>query len=92
MTETTEIRLARIARFLLDALSDRYNINLDRYPRLELYQAKRKLDNVLADMEEGQRALLLYEAWKLNPSLGRPYSEIRQELVEEGLLDDDGGQ
>ena len=30
----------------------------------------------------------IYEAWRRDRSLGRPYSEIRKDLVAEGLLDE----
>lgn len=39
------------------------------------------------DPAAAQRAAAAHEAWKRDPSLGRPYSEVRAELAAEGLLD-----
>jgi len=46
------------------------------------------LQDELDDLQAARRAAPAYEAWRQNPSLGRPYSEIRKELVAEGLLDE----
>lgn len=45
------------------------------------------LQDDLDDLRAARRAAVAYEAWKRDPSLGRPYSEVRAELVAEGLLD-----
>ena len=41
----------------------------------------------LDDLRAGRRAEEAYEAWKRDPSSGQPYSEVRAELIAEGLLD-----
>jgi len=43
----------------------------------------------LDDLRTARRAEKEYLAWKNNPALGRPYAEIREELIEDGLLDED---
>lgn len=45
------------------------------------------LQEELDDLRAARRAAVAYDAWKRDPSLGRPYSEVRAELVAEGLLD-----
>jgi len=45
------------------------------------------LQDDLDDLRAARRAAVAYEAWKRDPSLCRPYSEVRAELVAEGLLD-----
>jgi len=41
----------------------------------------------LDDLRAARRAAVAVAAWERDPSLGRPYAEIRAELVTEGLLD-----
>ncbi len=41
----------------------------------------------LDDLRATRGAAVAYEAWKQDPSLGRPWDEIEAELVDEGLLD-----
>jgi len=41
----------------------------------------------LADLRAGRRAQAALEAWRAQPGRGRPYTEVRAELVAEGLLD-----
>jgi hypothetical protein len=40
------------------------------------------------DLRAARRAGIALDAWRRDPSTGRPYSEVRAELIEEGLLDD----
>lgn len=42
----------------------------------------------LEDLRIARRAGVAYEAWKKNPDTGKPYKEIRDQLVDEGLLDE----
>jgi len=73
MTETTEMRLARIQLLIADAWLDCLKMKRDLAERREkIVNAQRELKMVLVEMR-------LREP--------RPYSEIREELVEEGLLD-----
>ncbi len=41
----------------------------------------------LVDLRAGRRAQAALEAWRAEPGRGRPYAEVRAELVAEGLLD-----
>lgn len=45
------------------------------------------LQEELDDLRAARRAGAAVAAWERDPSLGRPYAEIRAELVAEGLLD-----
>ena len=45
------------------------------------------LQDELDDLRAARRAAVAVAAWERDPSLGRPYAEIRAELVAEGLLD-----
>ena len=42
----------------------------------------------LEDIRDARLALPELEAWRNDPVTGRPYSEIRTELVGDGLLDE----
>ncbi|MDQ4078736.1 MAG: hypothetical protein M3220_21150 [Chloroflexota bacterium] len=41
----------------------------------------------LEALEDSLEARAAYEEWKRDPSVARPYGEIRDELVAEGLLE-----
>lgn len=51
------------------------------------YSDYEALQEELDDLRASRRAAVAYEAWQRDPSLGRPYNEVRAELVAEGLLD-----
>ncbi len=51
----------------------------------EDYQA---LQDELDDLRAGRRAQAALDAWESERSLGRPYAEVRAELVRDGLLGD----
>jgi len=42
----------------------------------------------LVDIRDARLALPELEAWRSDPATGRPYVEIRAELVADGLLDE----
>ena len=42
----------------------------------------------LEDLRIARRAGVAYESWKNNPDTGKPYTEFRAQLVDEGLLDE----
>jgi PHD/YefM family antitoxin component YafN of YafNO toxin-antitoxin module len=42
----------------------------------------------LDDLRAARRAAEAYEAWKQEPGRARPWDEIEEELIAEGLLDD----
>lgn len=42
----------------------------------------------LDDQRAARRAAAIYEEWKRDPSVARPYAEFRAELVEKGVLND----
>lgn len=44
--------------------------------------------DALEDLRDGREAQQAYEEWKRDPSLGRPYDEIRAEWVAQGRLDE----
>jgi prevent-host-death family protein len=41
----------------------------------------------LDDLRAGRRAQAAIEAWQKDPSLGRPWEEIKAEMIRDGLLD-----
>lgn len=45
------------------------------------------LQEELEDLRDARLALPELEAWRADPDTGRPYSEIRAEMVDQGLLD-----
>ena len=45
------------------------------------------LQDELDDLRAARRAAQAYEAWKNDPSRGRPWEEVEAELIAEGLLD-----
>ena len=44
------------------------------------------LQEDLEDLRAARRGQAAYEAWKRDPSLGQPWSEIKAEMVRDGLL------
>jgi PHD/YefM family antitoxin component YafN of YafNO toxin-antitoxin module len=42
----------------------------------------------LDDLRAARRAAEAYEAWKQEPSRARPWQEVEEELIAEGLLDE----
>lgn len=47
------------------------------------------LQEELDELRSARQAQAALERWRQNPASGRPYSEIRQELIVDGLLDED---
>jgi prevent-host-death family protein len=47
-----------------------------------------ELQEELDDLRAARRAGIALEEWRRDPSTGRPYSEVRARLIEDGLLDD----
>ena len=45
------------------------------------------LQDELDDLRAARRAAQTYEDWKNDPSRGRPWDEVKAELIAEGLLD-----
>jgi prevent-host-death family protein len=52
---------------------------------VEDYEA---LQEELEELRAARRADVVYQAWKQDSSLGKPYHQVREELVQEGLLDE----
>jgi prevent-host-death family protein len=50
------------------------------------YEDYQAIQEDLDDLRTARRAAEIYEEWKRDPSTGRPYSEVRDEL--KGLLDE----
>jgi hypothetical protein len=42
----------------------------------------------LEDLRDGREAQAVYEEWQRDPSLGRPYDEIRAEWEAQGRFDE----
>jgi prevent-host-death family protein len=45
------------------------------------------LQEALDDLRAARRGQVAYEAWQRDPSLGRPWSEVKAELIRDGLLE-----
>jgi prevent-host-death family protein len=52
---------------------------------VEDYEA---LQEELEERRAARRAALVYQAWKQDESLGRPYQQVRDELIQDGLIDE----
>lgn len=50
------------------------------------YQDYMALQEELEDLRLGRLAQTEFEAWEKDPSTGRPWEEIKAEMIEEGLL------
>lgn len=90
--QTLDSHQARLRwRDMLDAAHTGSDVIIERYGKpmatLIPYEDYQALLDELDDLREARRATAAYEAWKREPSLGRPYEEIRAELMAEGLLD-----
>lgn len=46
-----------------------------------------QLQEAIDEWQSAQRAAANYEAWKKDPSRGRPWEEVKAELIAEGLFD-----
>ena len=44
------------------------------------------LQDELDDLRAARRAQAAYEAWQRDPSLGQPWSEVKAEMMRDGLL------
>lgn len=79
-------------REVLDNASSGEDVVIERYGKrtaaVIAYEDFEALQEELEDLRAARRAIEVYEAWKRDRSIARPYSEIRAELVEEGLLDE----
>jgi prevent-host-death family protein len=51
------------------------------------YEDYEALQEELDDLRAGRRAQAALEAWEKDRSLGRPYAEVRAEMIRDGLLD-----
>jgi prevent-host-death family protein len=47
-----------------------------------------ELQDELDDLRSARRVAALYEAWKQDPSAGRPWEEVKSDLIDKGLLDE----
>ena len=47
-----------------------------------------ELQDELDDLRSARRVAALYEAWKQDSSSGRPWEEIKSDLIDKGLLDE----
>jgi prevent-host-death family protein len=78
-------------RDILDAAGRGLDVVIARYGKpmaavipIADYEA---LADELEDLRAGRRAQAGRDAWREDPSRGRPYTVVREELAAEGLLD-----
>lgn len=45
------------------------------------------LQEELDDLRAARRAQAVYEDWQRDPSLGRPWAEVKAEMIRDGALD-----
>ena len=79
-------------RDLLDAVSGRKEavvISRNKKPIVAMipFEDYEALQEQIEEMRISRRAEAAYRAWQQDESLGRPYSEVREELVASQLLD-----
>jgi prevent-host-death family protein len=78
-------------RDIMDAAQAGIETVIERYGRPTAavipYADYEALQEELDDLRAARRAVAAHEAWRRDPSLGRPYAEVRAEMVTEGLLD-----
>ena len=93
MTRTVNSReVRRILRDLLDAAhkgdSDTV-IERNGRPVAALipYEDYEALLDELDDLRAGRRAQAAVDAWEKDRSLGRPWEDVKAEMIEDGLLD-----
>lgn len=79
-------------RDILDAANRGEDVVITRYGKptavvipIADYEA---LQEELEDLRAARRAQAALEAWRRDSGRGRPYAEVRAELVAEGLLND----
>ncbi len=79
-------------RSLLDRVLRGEDVIIERHGKavavlipVEDYEA---LQDELEDRRAARRAAAVYQAWKEDASIAKPYREVRDSLVEEGLLDE----
>ncbi|MCS6841149.1 MAG: type II toxin-antitoxin system Phd/YefM family antitoxin [Roseiflexaceae bacterium] len=80
-------------RDILDAANRGEDVVIARYGKptavvipIADYEA---LQEELEDLRAARRAQAALETWRKDPAQGRPYTEVRAELLAEGLLDDE---
>jgi PHD/YefM family antitoxin component YafN of YafNO toxin-antitoxin module len=78
-------------RDVLDKAHSRVDVVIERYGQpvaaVIAYDDYVAIRDELDDLRAARRAAAVYEAWKRNPEIARPYTEFRAELVAEGVLD-----
>jgi prevent-host-death family protein len=52
------------------------------------YERYAEVQAILEELRELRDADKMVQKWIENPTIGRPYSEIRKRLVDEGILDE----
>ncbi len=80
-------------RDLLDTASaGEIDIVIERYGKptatVVNYEQYLQAKAILEELRAIQDADKMVQKWLENPELGRPYSEIRKRLVDEGILDE----
>jgi len=68
-----------------DVVVERYGKPLVAVISYKDYQA---MEEILEELRAVRHAEKAYEAWKKDPSRGKPYEEFREELLKEDLLDE----
>jgi prevent-host-death family protein len=80
-------------RDLLDMAAGKADVVITRHGKpaavLIDYADYLALQEELEELRSARRAQTALERWRQDPSLGRPYAEIRQELIADGLLDEE---
>ncbi len=70
-----------------DVVIERYGKPVVAVIAYEDYMA---VSDELDDLRAARRAAAIYEEWKQDPSTARPYTEFRDELLHQGVID--GGE
>ena len=79
-------------RDILDVATGGGDVVVERYGKpiaaIIPYADYEALLEALEDLRDARDAQIAYEEWQRDPSLGRPYDEIRAEWVTQGRLDE----
>jgi hypothetical protein len=63
---------------------ERYNKSVAVFVNAEEPQTRKTLLDTLHSIKQAEKNL---QSWCRNPARGKPYTQLRQELMAEGLLD-----
>ena len=80
-------------RHTMDIVTDGGAVVIERYGKptaaVISFEDYLNLQEELDELRAARRANAVYKNWKQDPSIGRPWEEVKAELIAEGLFDDE---